>query len=92
MKVFLGLGKGLVLLFWLAVLVNLFKPFGPPFAQGLWLAGGLIGLIHLAELLLFKARFQGRAHPGLDRLQVLLFGIFHLSTLPQPPAKEASHA
>ena len=76
MKVFWGLGRLLTLLFWLVVLVNLVVPFVHP--------------LHLLELLVFRASFRGRPAPGRDRLRVLLFGIFHLQTLPTAP--EASHA
>lgn len=83
MKVLLGLGKVVVVLFWLAVVINLVRPFAAPFAQGLLLAGGLTALVHLAEVALFNARFQARPRPWLDRLQVLLFGGFHLFGMAQ---------
>ena len=84
MKVFLGLGKLLALVFWLGVLANLLQPFAEPFAQGLWLRGGIIAVVHLLEVALFNGRFQGRDSPWWDRLQVLLFGVFHALTLPPP--------
>ncbi|MET1080925.1 MAG: DUF1145 domain-containing protein [Pseudomonas sp.] len=92
MKVFLGFGKGLVLLFWGAVVVNLIEPFARPFGEGLHLAGGLVLVAHVLELLLFNGRFKGRANPALDRLQVLLFGAFHLFPLLKPRAPEIDHA
>ncbi|WP_434628836.1 DUF1145 domain-containing protein [Pseudomonas sp. Z1-14] len=90
MKVFWWLGRVLTLLFWLVVLVNLVMPFVHPLHLLVNLAGVSLLAIHLLELLLFRARFRGRPAPGRDRLRVLLFGIFHLQTLPTAP--EASHA
>ncbi|WP_137886723.1 DUF1145 domain-containing protein [Pseudomonas sp. 2FE] len=93
MKVFLRLGKVVAGLFWLVVLVNLLSPFAKPFDLLLYVLGGVILLAHVAELTLFNYRLQGRPQPGLDRLQVLLFGVFHLLGLPQPAVKrEAGHA
>lgn len=90
MKVFWGLGRLLTLLFWLVVLVNLIMPFVHPLHLLVNFAGALLLAVHLLELLLFRASFRGRPSPGRDRLRVLLFGIFHLQTIPTAP--EASHA
>lgn len=90
MKVFWGLGRLLTLLFWLVVLVNLVVPFVHPLHLLVNVAGTFLLVLHLLELLLFRASFRGRPAPGRDRLRVLLFGIFHLQTLPTAP--EASHA
>jgi len=87
MKLFLWLGKLLALVFWLVVLANWLQPFAEPFAQGLWLLAGVVGCVHLLEMLLFNGRFQGRGRPWRDRLQVLLFGVFHALALPQPGAE-----
>ena len=91
MKAFVGLGKVVALLFWLAVLANLLHPFAHPFATLLQVAGGLVLLIHIVELLVLGARLRGRPHPGLDRVQVLLFGIFHFLSLPAR-VEESGHA
>ena len=56
------------------------------------LAGSLLLLTHLLELVLFNGSLKGRAHPWRDRLQILLVGIFHLQTLPAPVIVEADHA
>lgn len=90
MKVFWGLGRLLTLLFWLVVLVNLVVPFVHPLHLLVNFAGAFLLVLHVLELLLFRASFRGRAASGRDRLRVLLFGIFHLQTLPTAP--EASHA
>ncbi|WP_339476078.1 MULTISPECIES: DUF1145 domain-containing protein [unclassified Pseudomonas] len=90
MKVFWGLGRLLTLLFWLVLLVNLVVPFVHPLHLLVNVAGAFLLALHLLELLLFRASFRGRLAPGSDRLRVLLFGIFHLQTLPTAP--EASHA
>lgn len=90
MKVLWGLGRLLTLLFWLVVLVNLIMPFVHPLHLLVNLAGALLLAVHVLELLLFRANLRGQPSPGRDRLRVLLFGIFHLQTLPTAP--EASHA
>ncbi len=74
MKAFLGLGKLVTLVFWGAVLVNLLHPFAYPLNWLLSIAGGLILLIHLIEILVLGGRLKARAHPWLDRLQVCCSG------------------
>ncbi|MBT8764627.1 DUF1145 domain-containing protein [Metapseudomonas boanensis] len=93
MRVFLGLGKVVALLFWLAVIANLFVPFAAPFDVLLNGAGALLLLVHLGEALLFNPLLQRQARPWLDRLQLLLFGVFHLLGLSRRAAQEEhSHA
>lgn len=89
---FWGLGKCLTLMFWLVVLVNQFNPLINPFHLLVNLAGSLLLLTHVLELLLFNGSLKGRAHPWRDRLQILLVGIFHLNTLAAPATSEAAHA
>ncbi|MCY1531144.1 hypothetical protein D9M68_663620 [compost metagenome] len=86
MKMLFGLGKALSALFWGVVLANLIDPFAQPFALLLYLAGALLLLIHGVELLLFHDRLDGRAQPSWERAQIMLFGIFHLLSLPPSPA------
>jgi len=90
MKVFWGLGRLLTLLFWLVVPANLIMPFVHPLHLLVNFAGAFLLVLHVLELLWFRASFRGRPAPGRDRLRVLMFGIFHLQTLPTAP--EASHA
>lgn len=90
MKKLLGLGKALTALFWGAALANLIDPFAQPFAALLYSASAAIILIHGLELWLFEERLRGCQRPGLERLQVALFGIFHL--LARPPAQGAEQA
>ncbi|KJZ38094.1 DUF1145 domain-containing protein [Pseudomonas sp. B21-040] len=92
MKVFWGLGKLLTLLFWCMVLVNLLMPFIYPLHLLVNLAGGLLALLHLLELVFCNRSLKGRAHPWRDRLKIALFGVFHLQTIPAPSASKASHA
>ena len=87
-----GLGKFLTLLFWLVVVVNLLNPLIKPFHLLVNLAGSLLLLTHLLELVLFNGSLKGRVHPWRDRLQILLVGIFHLQTVPAPASLEADHA
>lgn len=92
MRVILRLGKLLALLFWALVLINLLVNFAKPFDVFLHVAGASVLLIHGLELLLFKARLELRPRPWLERLQVLLFGAFHLFGLPPVALPEAEHA
>jgi putative membrane protein len=92
MKVFCGLGRLLTLLFCCVVLANQLVPFVHPLQLLVNLAAALLLAIHVLEVLLCNRRLKGRAHPWRDRGRVLLFGIFHLYTIPAPAAPEASHA
>ncbi|MBD9598589.1 DUF1145 domain-containing protein [Pseudomonas sp. PDM10] len=92
MNVFWGLGKLLTLLFWLVVLANQLMPFVKPLHLLVDLAGGLLACLHLLEAVFCFRSLRGRAHPWLDRLNILFFGVFHLQTLPAPTAPKASHA
>ncbi|MBV6822545.1 DUF1145 domain-containing protein [Pseudomonas sp. PD9R] len=92
MKLLWGLGKLLTLLFWLVVLVNLLTPFIYPLHVLVNLAGSLLATLHLLEALFCYRSLRGRAHPWLDRLKIVFFGVFHLQTIPAPTAPKASHA
>ena len=84
MKVFLQVGKTAVAVFWLLVLVNLLSPLNKPVDLLLNVLGGLVLLAHVVELAMFGSRLRGQANLTLQRVQVLLFGIFHLYGLPEP--------
>jgi putative membrane protein len=92
MKVFWALGKLLTVLFWLVVLVNQLMPFVNPLHLLVDLAGSLLAGLHLLEAVFCYRTLRGRAHPWIDRLKILFFGVFHLQTLPAPTAPKASHA
>jgi len=92
MKVIWGLGKLLTLLFWAVVVVNVLTPFVYPLQPLVNLAGCLLAILHLLEVLLCNRSLKGRAHPWADRLKVLFFGVFHLQTIPAPTVSKASHA
>ncbi|WP_448106610.1 DUF1145 domain-containing protein [Pseudomonas azerbaijanoccidentalis] len=92
MKVIWGLGKLLTLLFWAVVLANLLMPFIHPLYLLTNLAGGVLAILHLLEVLLCNRSLKGRAHPWLDRLKIVIFGVFHLQTIPAATASKASHA
>ncbi|MEB0122724.1 DUF1145 domain-containing protein [Pseudomonas sp. CCI1.2] len=91
MKLFWGLGKMLTLGFWLVVLINTVIALPNPFDLLINMAGSLLLLTHLLELVLFNGSLRGRARPWLDRGQILLFGIFHMQTFSRAPA-EVAHA
>ena len=92
MRVLWKLGKVLTLVFWLVVVVNLVHPLVNPFAKLIDLAGSLLLLTHMLELLLFNGSLKGRAYPWHDRLQILLVGIFHLQSFSFLISKDARHA
>lgn len=92
MKFFGGLGKLLTLLFWAVVLTNLLKPLINPFDLLINLAGCLLALTHLLELMLFNGSLRGRPHPWRDRLYILLFGMFHVQTLRTSRERDIHHA
>ncbi|MCO8162287.1 DUF1145 domain-containing protein [Pseudomonas sp. 21LCFQ010] len=91
MKLFWGLGKLLTLGFWAVVLINLLVRAPGPFDVAIDMAGCLILLTHLLELVLFNASLRGRANPWRDRGKILVFGIFHLQAIGRPRV-EARHA
>lgn len=91
MKLFWGAGKVLTLAFWLAVLISLAVELPNPFELLLKLVGGAMLLMHVLELLFFNGDLRGRAHPWQDRLQVMLFGMFHLQSFSRS-ALESRHA
>lgn len=84
MKVFLQVGKTAVAVFWLLVLANLVSPLNKPVDLLLNLLGALVLLAHVVELALFGNRLRGLSSVNLHRMQVLLFGIFHLYGLAEP--------
>lgn len=92
MQLFLRIGKVLALLFWTLILVSLLVSFAQPFGLFLHVAGVVVLLVHGVELLLFKARLEQRPRLWLERLQVLLFGAFHVFGLPPVTQLEAEHA
>ncbi|MFP3517566.1 DUF1145 domain-containing protein [Pseudomonas sp. SIMBA_077] len=92
MKVLWGMGKGLALLFWVVVVINIFKPMINPFDLLISVAGSLLFLTHLLELLLFNRSLQGRPSPWRDRLYILLLGILHIQTFPKSSEQDNSHA
>ncbi|KAF1072803.1 MAG: hypothetical protein GAK45_00077 [Pseudomonas citronellolis] len=69
----LSFAKGALSMFWLAAVLNLIYPFGELHRPLLWVSAILL-LVHLGEVLLLARRL-----PWLERVQVLLFGVLHLS-------------
>ena len=101
MNALLRMGKALTLIFWLVFVAALTKRIGAPFEQLVYLLAGCLALLHVAQLWLFSSLVSARGNPWLERVQILMFGIFHLYSLkvPQPsdagatPAiEEAAHA
>ncbi|WP_152092221.1 DUF1145 domain-containing protein [Pseudomonas sp. KUIN-1] len=84
MKVFWGLGKILMLGFWLVVLVNAVIEAPSPFGVMIDMAGAVLLLTHLLELILFNGSLRGRRLPWRDRGKIILFGIFHVQSIGRP--------
>ncbi|HEY1026819.1 MAG TPA: DUF1145 domain-containing protein [Pseudomonas sp.] len=81
MKALMITGKALTLSFWLVFGAALAKWLGSPFEQLIYLLAAFLLSLHGLQLWLFSSLLVGRASPWLDRIQVLLFGIFHLYPL-----------
>ena len=91
MKALWGLGKALTVVFWWVVLVNLLMPADKPFHQLINLAGAMLLVLHVLEVLMFNGRLRERSHRWGDGVQILLVGIFHIQSIPAP-RQEAGHA
>ncbi|WP_434680166.1 DUF1145 domain-containing protein [Pseudomonas sp. R1-18] len=91
MKLFWGAGKILMVAFWLVVLTGSVIDVPRPFGIMINLAGILILLTHLVELILFNGSLRGRRHPWRDRGKIILFGVFHIQSIGRPAA-ERTHA
>ncbi|RMN42247.1 hypothetical protein ALQ59_05559 [Pseudomonas syringae pv. apii] len=91
MKLFWGLGKILMLGFWLVVLINAVIEAPSPFGVMIDMAGAVLLLTHLLELFLFNGSLRGRRHPWRDRGKIILFGIFHVQSISRSAARH-SHA
>ena len=90
MKLFWGLGKLLMLAFWMVVLVSSVMDVPRPFGVMIDMAGSVVLLTHLLELILFNGSLRGRKHPWRDRGKIVLFGIFHIQSISRPA--ERTHA
>ncbi|MCP5163010.1 MAG: DUF1145 domain-containing protein [Hahellaceae bacterium] len=82
MKVMLFVGKLITLLFWVCVIASLFSVFPDPVSTLLgWGAVGVL-VLHLIEVSLFSARLSSKSiEPKLDKMMILVFGVFHLLPL-----------
>lgn len=87
MKVLMIGGKAVSLAFWLVSLSTLAGWLASPFAQLLQLLAASLALLNALQLWLFSSLLAGTGKRWGDRLQVLLFGIFHLYAL-QPAQSE----
>ena len=95
-------GKALSLAFWLLSLSTLAGWWDSPFEQLILLLAASMALLHGLQLWLFSSLLASAGKGWGERLQVLLFGIFHLYSLkpvqnePASPSacagQEAAHA
>lgn len=79
----LSFAKGALAMFWLLALANLFAPLGEAWFWPLNLAALAVLLAHVGEVLLFRRRLRGLPQPWLQSVQVLLFGVLHIQSLPR---------
>ncbi|VXC89506.1 conserved hypothetical protein [Pseudomonas sp. 8Z] len=100
MKVLMMLGKVLAGAFWLVFAAALARWLDSPFEQMIYVLGACLLLLHGLQLWLFANLLAARGSLLHERLQVLLFGIFHLYPLrkvsaPAPTSvadQEVAHA
>ncbi len=85
-----GVAYLLPLLGWWLVLLNLMSPFPKPFSALISFAGISLLLLHGLELLVFNRRLQSSNRRWLDRLLVLVMGIFYLQVVLRRPVVPAS--
>lgn len=84
------LGKGLAGLFWLVLAAAVAKWLGSPFEQLIYALAAVLLVVHALEVVLFAGLLRGRTNPWGDRLQIMLFGAFHLVTLKVAPVADES--
>ena len=70
-------------LFWAAWLANFFLPFAGAWCPELRLLGFGLLAVHAIECLYFWKRLEATGKTGLNAVYTLLFGIFHIRTLPR---------
>ena len=90
MKVLMIGGKALSLAFWLLLLSTLAGWLGSPFEQLILLLAASMALMHGLQLWLFSSLLAAAGNGWGVRLQVLLFGIFHLYSLKPAQNESAS--
>ncbi|MGP0170653.1 DUF1145 domain-containing protein [Pseudomonas sp. NCHU5208] len=83
-------GKALSLAFWLLVLGALAGRLDSPFEQLILLLAASMALLHGLQLWLFSNLLAATGNGWGARLQVLLFGIFHLYSLKPAQNEPAS--
>jgi len=81
MQIMLSTAKLALLVFWLGLLLVVQTPLAKPFAMLLGGVSMLLLLTHGAILLFYNSRLKESQHIWRDRLQLLLFGAFHLHGL-----------
>lgn len=75
------LPKVMLLVFWLAALINLVLPFAAPWELVTHAVAGVLLLLHLVEILIFHRLLAAQPQPMRQRLYVLLFGVLQLQQL-----------
>jgi putative membrane protein len=79
MKIFIALGKLLMVAVWGLLISNLFFPFSEQAAIVFYLLLGLIAFMHSIQLLLIYGAFSEKLKlTKADALQVFFFGVFKI--------------
>jgi len=81
-KNFLLMNKAITLFFWVAVGANYALGFPGPLGPALGLAGPLILLAHIVEVVFFLKKYRsGSENVPADGVLILVFGIFHFKPI-----------
>ena len=70
--------------FWAVWVVNFVLPLPGDAGTILRVLGGVIMIVHAAEIIVFWKRINATGEPVPNAIRILLFGIFHARTLPEP--------
>lgn len=82
MRMIILIGKLLCLVFWVMLVVSFFEVFSDDVSRGLSVSAVAILFVHLVEVAIFsKVINKVSVEPKFDKMQVLLFGLFHLLVL-----------
>ncbi|MRI34510.1 hypothetical protein EOPP23_16105 [Endozoicomonas sp. OPT23] len=79
----MGIGKLVVIVFWVTAIFNLFAPLAEPMGRVLHIAAPAMLVMHALECFFFNRRFTAMGKPlsSSDKWMVIVFGGFHLMKL-----------
>lgn len=75
----MSLLRGVIVVFWVAVLLAIFMDLPMPFDRLLLIAGVVVAILHALEYLGFAIWIRGRGlHHWSDAVMIMIFGIAYL--------------